>query len=99
MVQLQNPSVAEAVYEGMDEIPGCDPEIVQALTRSNQAYDVMRNYSETNNADLFFEAADILGRSHEPDVWIHCHIYGVTVIQADRYWISPLLRLRHDNVL
>lgn len=27
-------------------------------------------------------------RSHEPDVWIHCHIYGVTVIQADRYWIS-----------
>ena len=21
-------------------------------------------------------------------MWIHCHIYGVTVIQADRYWIS-----------
>lgn len=63
-----NPSVAEAVYEGMDEIPGCDPEIVQALTRANQAYDVMRNYSETNNADLFFEAADILG------IFIDAHV-------------------------
>ena len=63
-----NPSVAEAVYEGMDEIPGCDPEIVQALMRANQAYDVMRNYSETNNADLFFEAADILG------IFIDAHV-------------------------
>ena len=60
-VKLSNISVAEAVYEGMDEIPGCDPAVVQALKKANQAYDVMRDYSETNNADLFFKAADILG--------------------------------------
>lgn len=60
-------SVAEAVYEGMDEIPGCDPAVVQAL-KANQAYDVMRDYSETNNADLFFKAADILGISIDAHV-------------------------------
>ena len=31
---------------------------------------------------------DDLTLSAIADVWIHCHIYGVTVIQADRYWIS-----------
>ena len=61
-------SVAEAVYEGMDEIPGCDPAVVQALKKANQAYDVMRDYSETNNADLFFKAADILG------IFIDAHV-------------------------
>ena len=61
-------SVAEAVYEGMDEIPGCDPAVVQALKKANQAYDVMRDYSETNNAYLFFKAADILG------IFIDAHV-------------------------
>lgn len=52
----------------MDEIPGCDPAVVQALKKANQAYDVMRDYSETNNADLFFKAADILG------IFIDAHV-------------------------
>ena len=47
---------------------GCDPAVVQALKKANQAYDVMRDYSETNNADLFFKAADILG------IFIDAHV-------------------------
>ena len=34
-------SVAEAVYEGMDVLPGVDPEIIRTLMDANRAYDVM----------------------------------------------------------
>lgn len=44
-----------------------------------------RNLSNLQLDDLTLSA---IAEAHEPDVWIHCHIYGVTVIQADRYWIS-----------
>ena len=36
-------SLAEAVYEGMDEIPGCDPAVGLALKKAKQAYDVRRD--------------------------------------------------------
>ncbi len=53
-------SVAEAVYEGMDWIPGCSQEIVDALMNANQAYDDMSVFSETVDTELFFEAARTL---------------------------------------
>ena len=34
-------SVAEAVYEGMNVLPGVDPEIIRTLMDANHAYDVM----------------------------------------------------------
>ena len=37
-------SVAEAVYEGMDVLPGVDPEIIRTLMDANRAYDVMASY-------------------------------------------------------
>ncbi len=54
-------SVAEAVYEGMDWIPGCDQEIVDALMAANQAYDDMSVFSETTDMELFFETVKTLG--------------------------------------
>lgn len=59
-------SVAEAVYEGMDVIPGCEQDVIRALMDANHAYDVMSGYSETNDADLFFEAATTLGIHLDP---------------------------------
>ncbi len=56
-------SVAEAVYEGMDWIPGCSQEVVDALMDANQAYDDMSVFSETTDTELFFEAAKTLGIS------------------------------------
>lgn len=53
-------SVAEAAYEGMDVIPGCDPEILSALMNANHAYDVIGSYHGTDGADLFLEAARAL---------------------------------------
>ena len=54
-------SVAEAVYEGMDWIPGCSQEVVDALMDANQAYDDMSVFSETTDTELFFEVAKTLG--------------------------------------
>lgn len=56
-----DPSVAEAVYEGMDWIPGCSQEVVDALMDANQAYDDMSVFSETTDTELFFEVAKTLG--------------------------------------
>ncbi len=56
-----DPSVAEAVYEGMDWIPGCNQETVDALMDANQAYDDMSVFSETTDTELFFEVAKTLG--------------------------------------
>ena len=58
-----DPSVAEAVYEGMDWIPGCDQGIVDALMAANQAYDDMSVFSETADTELFFETVKTLGAS------------------------------------
>ncbi|WP_288268278.1 hypothetical protein [uncultured Bifidobacterium sp.] len=54
-------SVAEAAYEGMDVIPGCDRDVMHALMSANQAYDVLSTYRGVNGADLFLEAARTLG--------------------------------------
>lgn len=54
-------SVAEAAYEGMDVIPGCDRDVMHALMNANQAYDVLSTYRGVNGADLFLEAARTLG--------------------------------------
>lgn len=53
-------SVAEAVYEGMDVLPGVDPEIIRTLMDSNRAYDVMASYHGVDGIELFMETARIL---------------------------------------
>ena len=54
-------SVAEAVYEGMDVLPGVDPEIIRTLMDANRAYDVMASYHGVDGIELFMETARILG--------------------------------------
>ena len=54
-------SVAEAVYEGMDVLPGVDPEIIRTLMDANHAYDVMASYHGVDGIELFMETARILG--------------------------------------
>lgn len=54
-------SVAEATYEGMDMIPGCDPEVLDALANADDAYDMISSYRGINGADLFLKAAKVLG--------------------------------------
>ena len=46
-------SVAEAVYEGMDVLPGVDPEIIRTLMDANRAYDVMASYHGVDGIELF----------------------------------------------
>lgn len=53
-------SVAEAVYEGMDVLPGVDPEIIRTLMDANRAYDVMASYHGVDGIELFMETARIL---------------------------------------
>ena len=45
-------SVAEAVYEGMDVLPGVDPEIIRTLMDANRAYDVMASYHGVDGINL-----------------------------------------------
>ena len=52
---------AEFVYEGADEIPGRPQNIVDTLLAANDAYDTMADYSESGDARLIVEAADVLG--------------------------------------
>ena len=54
-------SVAEAVYEGMDVLPGVDPGIIRTLMDANRAYDVMASYHGVDGIELFMETARILG--------------------------------------
>lgn len=58
-------AVAEAAYEGMDVIPGCDRDVVNALMSANHAYDVMSSYRGVNGIDLFLETAKTLGITME----------------------------------
>ena len=60
-------SVAEAVYEGMDVLPGVDPEIIRTLMDANRAYDVMASYHGVDGIELFMETARILGIDVGPE--------------------------------
>jgi hypothetical protein len=53
-------AAAEAVYDGMEVIPGCPLWVVNALLEANDAYDCMSEYSATGDIHLVFKAADYL---------------------------------------
>ena len=55
-----NIAAAEAVYDGMEVIPGCPLWVVNALLEANDAYDCMSAYSATGDIQLVFKAADYL---------------------------------------